>query len=102
MWHLEKIVEVARQCPETKFWIPTRESHVVRKYLAQHGAFPPNLIVRVSGTMIDGQAPIHFANTSTVTTGESPTCPAYRQGGVCGTCRSCWDPAVRNVSYPKH
>lgn len=104
MWHLENMVEVARQCPETKFWLPTRENALVSQYLTQHGAFPSNLVVRVSGAMIDGYAPIKFFNTSTVTTGKGvdPTCPAYQQGGVCGTCRACWDPAVRNVSYPKH
>lgn len=102
LWHLENIVEVARQCPDTKFWIPTRETKVVKQYLQQHGAFPPNLVVRVSGAMIDGPPPPGFTNTSTVTTSGSPTCPAYRQGGVCGACRACWDPQVGNVSYPKH
>lgn len=102
MWHLENLVEVARQCPETKFWIPTRENRVVKQYLSTHGAFPPNFVVRVSGAMIDGPAPASFPNTSTVTTSGSPTCPAYIQGGVCGACRACWDPSVQNVSYPKH
>lgn len=102
LWHLENIVEVARRCPETKFWIPTRETKVVKQYLQQHGAFPSNLVVRVSGAMIDGPPPPSFPNTSTVTTGGNPTCPAYKQGGVCGACRACWDPRVGNVSYPKH
>lgn len=101
LWHLENIVEVARRCPETKFWVPTRENQVVRKYLQTHGNFPANLVVRVSGAMIDGPPP-SFPNTSTVTTSGSPTCPAYQQGGVCGACRACWDPRVGNVSYPKH
>ena len=101
LWHLENIVEVARQCPDTKFWIPTRENKVVRSYLTTHGNFPPNLVVRVSGAMIDGPAPSGFSNTSTVTTG-APTCPAYTQGGVCGPYRACWEPGVQNVSYPKH
>ena len=102
LWHLENIVEVARRCPDTKFWIPTRETKVVKQYLQQHGAFPPNLVVRVSGAMIDGPPPPSFPNTSTVTTSGRPTCPAYQQGGVCGACRACWDPRVGNVSYPKH
>lgn len=101
LWHLENIVEVARQCPDTKFWIPTRETKVVKLYLNTHGVFPTNLVVRVSGAMIDGPAPASFSNTSTVTTG-TPTCPAYTQGGVCGSCRACWEPGVQNVSYPKH
>lgn len=103
VWHLEKIVEVARRCPDTQFWIPTREKATVRKYVAQHGEFPPNLVVRVSGTMVDGPPPSGFAHTSTVVTDKKvASCPAYQQGGVCGSCRACWDPAVKNVSYPKH
>lgn len=102
LWHLENIVEIARQCPETKFWIPTREAQVVKQYNQLHGAFPSNLTVRVSGAMIDGPVPLKFVNTSTVVTDGSQTCPAYTQGGVCGDCRACWDPKVPNVSYPKH
>lgn len=102
LWHLDNIAEVARRCPETVFWIPTRETRVVRQYLDLHGQFPNNLVVRVSGTMIDGPAPAAYPNTSTVVTDGSQNCPAYTQGGVCGSCRACWDPTVRNVSYPKH
>jgi hypothetical protein len=103
MWHLVNIVEVARLCPNTKFWLPTRENALVSRYLNTVGEFPENLVVRVSGAMIDGYAPIKFVNTSTVVTEAAhATCPAYKQGGVCGSCRSCWDPAVRNVSYPRH
>ena len=101
VWHLRNIVEVALKCPETKFWIPTRENHVVRQYLVNSN-FPPNLVVRVSGAMINGPAPSGFANTSTVVSGTEPTCPAYTHGGVCGPCRACWNPGVGNVSYPKH
>ena len=101
MWHLENIVEVARRCPETRFWLPTCEVGLIRKYLAKHSEFPSNLVVRISGVMIDGKAP-NFTNTSTVVTTGTATCPAYRQGGICGNCRACWDPTVRNVSYPKH
>ena len=103
MWHLINIVEVANLCPDTKFWLPTRENALVSQYLSTMGKFPKNLVVRMSGAMIDGYAPIKFFNTSTVVTkATDATCPAYQQGGVCGSCRSCWDPAVRNVAYPRH
>lgn len=102
MWHLENMVDIARQCPDTKFWIPTREAQVVKQYNQLHGPFPSNFTVRVSGAMIDGPVPLKFVNTSTVVTDGSQTCPAYTQGGVCGDCRACWDPKVPNVSYPKH
>jgi len=100
--HLSNIVEVAKQCPNTQFWLPTRESAIVRRYLAKHGAFPPNLTVRVSAAMINGRPVGEYPNTSTVVTDGSHSCPAYKQGGVCGDCRACWDPKVANVSYPKH
>lgn len=100
--HLKKIVEVARRCPRVKFWIPTRESRIVKKYLSDIGAFPKNLTVRLSSAMIDGPAPLNYPNTSTVVRDGSQTCPAYTQGGVCGDCRACWDRRVKNVSYPKH
>ena len=103
MWHLVNIVEVANLCPDTKFWLPTRENALVSQYLSTMGSFPKNLVVRISGAMIDGYAPIKFFNTSTVVSKSADaTCPAYQQGGVCGSCRHCWDPAVRNVAYPRH
>ena len=103
MWHLVNIVEVANLCPDTKFWLPTRENALVSQYLSTMGSFPKNLVVRMSGAMIDGYAPIKFFNTSTVVSKSADaTCPAYQQGGKCGSCRSCWDPAVRNVAYPRH
>jgi uncharacterized Fe-S cluster-containing radical SAM superfamily protein len=103
MWHLANIVEVANLCPDTKFWLPTRENALVSQYLVKVGAFPKNLVVRVSGAMIDGYAPIKFYNTSTVVTSDNQTtCPAYKQNGVCGDCRACWNRRVRNVAYPKH
>lgn len=99
--HLERIVQVAQLLPRVKFWIPTREKVFVYSHLKKHGAFPKNLVVRVSGTMIDGPVPTGFPNTSTVTTGKA-TCPAPSQDNNCGACRRCWNPKVKNVSYAKH
>jgi len=99
--HLERIVEIANRCKSTKFWLPTREKDYVHAYLRLHGNFPKNLVVRVSGTLIDGPAPAGFANTSTVVT-EGATCPAHLQGNACGACRACWDPRRKNISYRKH
>ena len=103
MWHLINLVEVANLCPNTSFWLPTRENALISQYLSTMGAFPKNFVVRMSGAMIDGYAPIKFFNTSTVVTKSSDaTCPAYQQGGKCGPCRACWDSGVRNVAYPRH
>ena len=99
--HLEKIADVAVRCSTTRFWIPTREKDYVTAFLRKHGAFPKNLMVRVSGAMIDGPAPVGFPHTSTVVT-SGATCPAHLQGNQCGPCRACWDPRRKNISYKKH
>ena len=99
-WHLELLCEVARRCPDTNFWLPTRERAIVRYF---KGTIPSNLLVRMSGTMIDGPAPKDFPHTSRVVTSTADvTCPAYSQGGKCGDCRACWSPTVANVNYPHH
>ena len=103
IWHLANIVAVAQRCPDTKFWLPTREKGTVRSYLQNFGAFPQNLVVRISATMVGNEAGTEFPNTSSVVrTKDQATCPAYKQHNVCGDCRRCWDPAVRNVAYPIH
>lgn len=99
--HPAKIVAVAQACPHIKFWLPTREKVFVYTHLKKHGAFPENLVVRLSAAMVDGPAPEGFPNTSTVVTSNA-TCPAPEQDGHCGTCRACWNPDVKNVSYLKH
>jgi len=98
-WHLDKIVEIAQQCPEVQFWLPTRETKMIKTYTK---GVPHNLVVRVSGAMIDGPPPQGFTNTSSVVSDGSQNCPASKQGNVCGSCRACWDVTVRNVSYPEH
>ena len=104
--HLEKIAAIAVACPHVRFWLPTREKVFVYTYLKKHGAFPKNLVVRLSATMVDGPPPTGFPNTSTVSRGEpfSPkvTCPAPEQNNECGACRRCWNPRVKNVCYAKH
>jgi hypothetical protein len=99
--HLRAIVEVARKCPDTNFWLPTREKSVVLEYLRTEGPFPKNLVVRVSGTMIDGPAPLGFPNTSTVVSANE-TCPSRLQSNSCADCRACWDPGTANVRYHRH
>jgi hypothetical protein len=101
MTHLTNIVAVANQVPECKFWLPTRENALIAEYLRDVGDFPNNLVVRVSGAMVDGEAPVRFLNTSTVSSTKG-TCPAPQQGNSCGDCRACWDRNVRNISYKEH
>lgn len=102
MQHLENIIEVANQLPNYKFWLPTREYHLV---FTCQTPFPPNLIVRLSGAMIDGPPPQTKLCTSTVHKANLPIgheCPAPTQDGKCRDCRACWDPNIKNVSYREH
>ena len=100
--HLKNIVQVAENLPEVKFWLPTREAKLITTYLKEFQEFPDNLIVRVSGAMIDGAAPVRFIHTSTVVSTSNATCPAPQQGNKCGSCRACWDKSVATVSYREH
>ena len=94
--HLEKIFEVCRLTPDTKHWMPTREAWT-KDHLASK---PDNLVIRFSPPMI-GQKNMTWPNSPMVVLKDA-SCPAPSQGGKCGDCRQCWDPAVQVVSYGKH
>jgi hypothetical protein len=97
--HLYKIFEVCELSPEKRHWLPTREAWT-NKYLDQA---PGNLTIRFSMPMVDQEPAGSWLNTSTVVTlAGGRTCPAPDQGNVCGDCRACWDPSVKNVAYGKH
>lgn len=104
--HLAKICAVARATPWLKHWLPTREAKTVRDYIRNGGIIPSNLVIRLSATMVDGNPPTAWPQTSTVTShGAAPIghiCPANKQGNHCGPCRACWSTDVANVSYPVH
>jgi hypothetical protein len=106
--HLERIVEVCRLTPDVRHWLPTREYAIVTAYKEKHGSFPDNLNVRLSAYMVDGPLPEGAAARLGVTMSgvtsdpQKVSCPAYTQGGVCGSCRACWDKNQAVVFYPKH
>jgi hypothetical protein len=112
LWHLSMIVEVARQTPETRHWLPTQERRTVLTYLRAVGPFPDNLTVRVSAPRLGAHTTGMSARLpiSTVTPGAGPTgahrCPATEPGRIhtceANGCRACWDPAVRWIDYRAH
>jgi len=103
LMHLINIVEIAEHCPNTLFWLPTKEKALVYEYERSIGTIPSNLIVRISSAMIDGE-PIDYKHTSTVHTDQAQghECKAYENEGKCGDCRACWDASIKNISYRKH
>ena len=98
-WHLKNIFEVCKRTPDTMHWLPTRETGMLK--LMDPVIGPPNLLIRLSGHMINGKNSTFWPWTSTVST-EGKTCPAQDQGNQCRDCRACWDRTISNVTYPKH
>jgi hypothetical protein len=99
--HLRKIIQVAKATPNVKHWLPTKEKRIIENIT--NGKMPKNLIIRLSGSFIDGQPPKTIFNTSTVTTNKNlATCRSFEQGGKCGACRKCWNKTIKNIVYLKH
>jgi len=97
--HLKNIFEVCTRTPSTKHWMPTREAQLLN--LMDPDIIPSNLIIRLSGHMVDGNNSKFWPWTSSVSS-QAKTCPALDQGNSCRDCRACWDRSVNNVTYPKH
>ena len=95
--HMNKIMEVCRQTPGTSHWLPTQE----RRYLPSGNTVPNNLVIRLSGSKVDGPPPTAWEHTSSVVT-KNASCPAPSQGGKCLSCRACWTKSIKNISYGKH
>jgi len=109
LWHLEKIADVAKQTPNCKHWLPTREYGIVKEYIEKHGALPDNLVVRLSAMYVDkpviipaslqGVKNVTASNVHTITP-IGQRCPSPDQGGACKDCRACWSDVT--VSYTAH
>lgn len=108
--HFDMILWVARRTPTVSHWLPTREMSLVR--LRRSGS-PSNLTVRISADVV-GEMPREAMGLPTSTVHRNPglpvrtrtsrrndsiECLAYLRGHSCGSCRACWSPRVRNVSY---
>ena len=96
--HLKNIYEVCVRTPATMHWLPTQE----RKYLPLPGStYPKNLLIRLSNSKNNTKPGNAWTHWSTVVD-HGGDCPASKQGNQCGSCRRCWDPKVKHVTYPKH
>lgn len=105
--HLHKICQIAINCPQCKFWLPTREYKFVKQYIEAGNIIPNNLCIRLSSLMIDGPPPVQLANSlniqvSGVSKNQDFSCPAPYQNNQCQKCRSCWDKQIFNINYKKH
>jgi hypothetical protein len=103
-WHLSKIAAVCKGTPEVDHWLPTRECSIVREFGED---VPDNLVIRLSATMIDGKTkdiglPISSVHRDPTSYPDAFICTAPGNHNKCGSCRACWSPAVRHVSYRYH
>ena len=129
--HLHMIVEVAKKSPNTKHWLPTRETKIVTEAIKKGLTIPDNLIIRLSAMAFDKQAPENTAKkfglqVSGASKKDLWTCPSskhiggYSQNkkgeykaefGFCAgftengsyvNCRKCWDKKEFNIIYKAH
>lgn len=113
---LHSILDIAEACPDTRFWLPTKEWRMVQAVLAER-PLPANLAIRLSLPLVyeTEREATHAAHIPTLaklvdlgctiaaTVRRSPySCPASRQNGHCGDCRSCWDRSKRLTTFPLH
>jgi len=110
-WHA-----VCLALPGIRFWIPTRSWQQPKSALP---VFDPllnmlrklaalsNVTVRPSALDFGDSAPVieglHAGSTAAMAdSARASQCPAPKQGGQCGDCRTCWDAKGTAVSYSKH
>ena len=104
--HLIDINTIALRLPHIKFWLPTREYDIVKRFRGLCGGqdFATNLSIRLSATMVGSSPPTkRYKLTSTVDWNDAPhNCPAPTQQNQCQDCRACWDTSIPNVNYKLH
>lgn len=107
MAHLTAINNIANSLSHIKFWLPTRERHLVNAWTAQN-KLSPNINVRLSASLVGTGLNLPnnpYPNITTSSVGWDKSdfhCPAYKQGNSCGSCRACWDIDIPNTNYPLH
>lgn len=106
--HLEAINQIALNCPDVKFWIPTREGKMVKQFL-KNNEVASNLCIRISGHIIGKKASDFGTGLPTSSVdfeGSKHHCIAPKQDGACdghlASCRNCWDSSIPNVNYHQH
>ena len=105
--HLLKLIKIALNLPNIKFWLPTNERKFIRTYLKYKKVFPINFNERISSIFID-QEPTkkHNFNTSSLFKNIKPInskiCYSFKRHNQCGNCRACWSKNISNIAYKSH
>jgi hypothetical protein len=111
--HLYMITSIALATPDTKHWLPTKETGIVKDYTKEWGSFPSNLTVRISASKIDkvygSSGPTSMVySTDEAVPATAHKCPIYSDPALkaanCADvgCFACWNNNVKTVAYPQH
>ena len=112
---LRNIIEVCNGTPNIKHWLVTKEKRTVRKFLDEGGIIPDNLVIQMSGYMLDGDIVKGFDDCNQIThhlvhtdrdKARGHICPVEDGNGVTSckqaNCYACWDNGVNVVSSGIH
>jgi len=113
--HLRNIIEVCNGTPNIKHWLVTKEKRTVRKFLDECGIIPDNLVIQMSGYMLDGDKVKGFDDCKQIAHHLVHTDRQNAQGYVCpvedgeefttcddANCYACWDRNVNVVTSGLH
>ena len=101
--HLRNILRICAAVRDVLMWMPSREHALVRSL--KPSEVPENLVIRLSGNLIDGKPPMGWPTTSTVVSDiDEASCPSSIEGGSCdeNECDACWSRDVKTVKYLRH
>ncbi|KKL88182.1 hypothetical protein LCGC14_1927220 [marine sediment metagenome] len=106
MQHLEQIVQIAKDLPEVRFNLPTKESGTLQQWAEDFEPYPRNLCVRESGVYVDVLPDTIIPGTTLagIFTKRSDIgfhCPVEwdKETKTCAGCRACWSIGVPIVIF---
>jgi Gene product 88 len=104
----EKIYELAKGLPNTKFWIPTRMQKFSKfANIINRLQDLPNVMVRFSSDAVDGTYTkgVHGSTIlpeASMADSNTFVCNAPSQGGKCLDCRACYSKDIPVIGYIAH
>jgi len=112
---LRNIVAVCDATPDVQHWLVTKEKRTVRKFLDDGGVIPDNLVIQMSGYMVNGDKVKGFDDCQQITHHLVHSDRDRAQGYICpvedgkgfssceeSNCFACWDRSVNVVTSGLH
>jgi hypothetical protein len=112
---LRNIIDVCNGTPNVQHWLVTKEKRTVRKFLDDGGVIPDNLVIQMSGYMVNGDKVKGFDDCKQITHHLVHSDIDKAQGHICpvedgkgfssceeANCFACWDRSVNVVTSGLH